>query len=218
MILVYAAIAVLSMGAELEDPFVTLGWDDTYENCLQEMESRDDAEAAARKRRLIEFAGIPSPKNTTRVRVQGTVRHLGELAVSSIRLEYGNANMGSYGVLWFLETTSGVVLVSHHDPTKKTHVDEGGYSELWDALRRQQVWTLESDADLAYDDGTVYSLSVNKNRKTHQAVIYAPPMHDTRAIVRDMVPSADQFAEIIRMIISATDKILSKDTSVGENE
>lgn len=192
--------AILATGAAPNDLASRLGWDDTYRTVIAGVERHSPAETAREKIHLLELAAVSSPKNPLRAKVWEGVGSVTDQVVSSVRLEYGNANRGSYGVVWIIETPSAVLLFTHRDPARSVRVDRKEYLRLWDELRRHKAWELESDADLFFDDATTYFLSLSSSGRTHQAAIYAPPSDGRTAAQRGLRPSADEFAMVIAAV------------------
>jgi hypothetical protein len=202
-----AAATVGAMGVTYDSLINKLGWDDQYSGVLAALEKREGKAVAAEKIRMIQLARVTSPENPARQAMKKEVSELGEEPSSSFRLEYGNANLGSYGVVWALATPREILLITVRGQSiKRRHLDRDAYSTLWDRLESLKAWELESDADLYFDDGSVYFLSLFADGKVHQAAIYAPPRYGQTASERSLVSSADRFAQAIRELLALIDR------------
>jgi len=206
-VLLCAAAAVGAMGTTYDSLINKLGWDDQYSGALAALEKREGKAVAAEKIRMIQLARVTSAENPARQAIKKEVSELRGEPSSSFRLEYGNANLGSYGIVWALSTSREILLITVRGQSiERRQLDRDDYTTLWNCLESLKAWDLESEADLYFDDGSVYFLSLYSDGKSHQAAIYAPPRYGRTAAERCLVSSADRFAQVIRELLALVER------------
>jgi hypothetical protein len=181
-----------------EGIFDRLKWDPQYEDTIQKISQHAGEDQSEIKKNQLLLSGVTSDRNVLRKQRISELSQLCEKIKSSILLEYGNANVGSYGMIWILETPEEIFVI--REDGEKTALSKNAYETLWLQLEKLKVWNIASDANLKARDFTSYFLSVFSNGVAHQAAIYAPPHGNHTAQKLGIHLSADNFSLIIKKI------------------
>jgi len=101
-------------------------------------------------------------------------------SVGMARLEMGNANAGSYEVVWLVATPTEVHLISNIERRVRTVLPSEVWDRLLDSFHSPGDWKVGSAASFRIDDGTTYYFSLCDKRqgRSVQFAAYALPLEE----------------------------------------
>jgi hypothetical protein len=133
-----------------------------------------DAELA---RRLLQ-GGMWNWKQLSDYRaVRERVKGLTSRADTMARVEIGNANAGSYEVVWVIRLDHGVrVFADRQGDLEEVSLPLSAWDRLRGTFDKSDVWSLRSSANLGVDDASTFYFSLCDHGRVAQFAVYGLPM------------------------------------------
>jgi hypothetical protein len=151
--------------------------DDSYTRAIDNAVSPATPSEAALVRHLLETSMWNWKSRSDYSAARELVKNISGTPTSMVRLEIGNANRGSYEVLWLVKTVKVVWLITNmRGRTERITMPPTSWERLSTQLQAANLESLGSAADTAVDDGSTYFFAFCDQARAIEFAVYGLPL------------------------------------------